>query len=156
MIMEQLQQAIEMRRDGSIEDSIKVLESISDKNGRVYFECAWNYSVLDNAHEAIKYYELAIELELSGELKQRAYMDLGFNYFALHRYEEAEQILFNGIGEFQDSQAFRAMLAVVRYKLGDSREGMIDLMQLLLELSPNPSKEIAKYRTELMHYVQQR
>jgi len=50
--MEQLQQAIEMRRDGSIEDSIKVLESISDKNGRVYFVCAWNYSVLDNAHEA--------------------------------------------------------------------------------------------------------
>lgn len=154
--MEQLQKAIEMRRDGNILESIKILESIPDKNGRIYFEWAWNYSVLDNANEAIKYYKLAIELELPKELKQKAYMDLGFNYFSLRRYEEAEQILSKGIGTFNDSEAFRAMRAVVRYKLGDSREGMIDLMQLLLELIANPSKEIAKYRTELMHYVQQR
>ena len=150
--MIRLQQAIELRREGSILASTILLESIEEKDGRIYFECAWNYSIQANERQAIDYYKQAIAQKLSLDLRRKAYMDLGCNYLALHKYKQAENILDKGIGEFADSEAFRAMLAVAQYKLGNSRQAIVDLMQLLLE--PSPSKEVAKYRTELMHYVQ--
>ena len=79
-------------------------------------------------------------------------MDLACNYLALHQYEQAERIVDKGIGEFSDSEAFRAMLAVAQYKLGNSKSAIVDLMQLLLETSQ--SKEVEKYGKELMHYMQ--
>ena len=150
--MNKLEQAIELRREGSIAESTALLESIDEKDGRIYFECAWNYSIQANARQAIDNYEQAIARELTKELRGKAYMDLAFNYFELQQYEQAERILNKGISEFGDSEAFRAMLAVVQFKLGDSKSAIIDLMQLFLE--PIVSKEIQKYRQELMHYVQ--
>ena len=38
--LKRLQQAIELRREGSIVESTTLLESIEDKEGRIYFECA--------------------------------------------------------------------------------------------------------------------
>lgn len=152
LALKRLQQAIEQRREGNIVESTTLLESIEDKDGRIYFECAWNYSIQANATQAIDNYKQAIAQELSQELRRKAYIDLACNYLALHQYEQAERILDKGIGEFSDSEAFRAMLAVAQYKLGDSKSAIVDLMQLLLE--PSLSKEVAKYSTELMHYVQ--
>jgi tetratricopeptide (TPR) repeat protein len=150
--LKRLQQAIELRREGNVVESTTLLESIEDKDGHIYFECAWNYSLQAKAHQAIDNYKQAIAQELSQELRRKAYMDLACNYLALHQYEQAEHIVRKGIGEFSDSEAFRAMLAVAQYKLGNSKSAIVDLMQLLLETSL--SKEIAKYRKELMHYVQ--
>ena len=150
--MKKLQQAIELRREGELAESTALLESIDDKDGRIYFECAWNYSIQANARQAIDNYEQAIARELSQELRRKAYMDLACNYLELQQYEHSERILVKGIDEFSESEAFRAMLAVAEFKLGKSKSAIVYLMQLLLE--PRPSKEVAKYRTELMHYVQ--
>ncbi|CAM3169578.1 tetratricopeptide repeat protein [Filibacter tadaridae] len=150
--MKRLQQAIDMRREGDIAESTALLESIEEKDGRIYFECAWNYSILANARQAIDNYKQAIEQGLPKDLLKKAYMDLACNYFELHQYKQAERILDKGICEFGDSEAFRAMATIADYKLGKPKHAIVDLMQLLLD--PKPSKEIAKYKTELMHYVQ--
>ncbi|MEK5070985.1 tetratricopeptide repeat protein [Sporosarcina sp. FSL K6-1508] len=150
--MERLQQAIEMRREGDIAGSTALLESIELKDSRIYFECAWNYSIQAHAQQAIDNYKQAIEQGLSKELLKKAYMDLACNYFELHQYKQAERILDKGICEYGDSEAFRAMSTIAHYKLGNPKQAIVDLMQLLLD--PKPSKEIAKYRKELMHYVQ--
>lgn len=152
ILLDKLSSAIELRRDGQIIASTTLLETIEEKDGRVNFECGWNYSIQANVQQAITYYERSIKQELPPQYLKEAYMDLAFNYFEQQRFKKAAAILDKGISEFGDSEAFRAMQSIVDYKLGDTKEAMVDLMYLLLT-SPT-SKEIRKYRTELMYYVQ--
>lgn len=150
--MEKLESAIELRRDGQISASTKLLETIKEKDGRVHFECGWNYSIQAKVEKAIFHYERAIAQQLPKQNLKKAYMDLAFNYFERKEYKKAATILDKGMSEFGDSEAFRAMQSIVDFKLGNTKEAMVDLMYLFLT-SPT-SKEIRKYRTELMHYVQ--
>lgn len=151
-MLEELTPAIELRRDGKIEASTALIEAIENKDGRVHFECGWNYSMQANVEKAIYHYERAIEQELPKQYLKKAYMDLAFNHFEQKDYKKAASILDKGICEYGESEAFRAMQSIVDFKLGNTREAMVDLMYLFLT-SP-ASKEIRKYRTELMYYVQ--
>jgi len=150
--MQKINKAIELRRDGRIIESTELLESIEIKDGRIHFECAWNYSIQANAQQAIQHYEQAIELEIPKELLRKAYMDLAFNYFEEKEFIKAQKLLDKGFYEFDDFGAVRAMLTIIDYKMGHSKEAIVNLMNLLLE--PTMSKEIQKYRKELMYYVQ--
>lgn len=148
-----LNKAIELRKQGKLEESREIILSLSDENPddpELLYQCAWSCDLLGKEKEACEYYESAIEKGLSGESLRGAFLGLGSTYRCLGKYENSWAVLEKGISHFPDARELQVFLSLTLYNLGIHDRAMEIMIRNLIETTD--SKDISSYRKALMYY----
>ncbi|MFP7477020.1 tetratricopeptide repeat protein [Terribacillus saccharophilus] len=151
--MKELSDAIRLREAGKLAEAnerLTKLASAYPHEAEVQYQCAWSFDVLGEETAAVPYYERAIELGLSVDNKEGAYLGLGSTYRTLGQYKKAEQILKEAMKQFPKNNAFPVFYAMVRYNQKGHAEAMRILLQLIAETTSD--QDILEYRKAISFY----
>ncbi|WP_033543624.1 tetratricopeptide repeat protein [Planococcus sp. CAU13] len=138
---EGLKAALEKRHKGDFLESNRLLRELLlqyPDNALLHYECAWNYDILLQEEEAIRFYGRAIELGLSGKKGVNAYAQLGSMYRLQGRLKESEEILMEGMSKFWDSgdsSVLKTLYAFTMDRLRKPGEAMRWMTDALLDSS---------------------
>jgi tetratricopeptide (TPR) repeat protein len=130
---ESLKAALEMRRDGDLFGSNKLLIELvlqHPNHAILHYECACSYDVLAQEEEAIPFYGRALELGLSDKEAVNAYIQLGSLYRLHGRLMESENVLMTGMMRFWDVGLLKIFYAFTMYDLGKPGEATGALLQV--------------------------
>jgi tetratricopeptide (TPR) repeat protein len=117
-------------------------------------------SAFDSAgHEAdaMDHYRRAIALgveQLPAEYQPQLYVQAGSTLRNLQRFDEARQLLEDGIARFPDYLALQAFLALVEVSSGDDRAAVNRLFAIVLADAPG-DESLRRYRRSLTWYAQE-
>lgn len=152
--MNKLYVAISLREAGKLTEASERLIELATAypdNAEIQYQCAWSFDVLGEEAAAVPYYERAIELGLSKENEEGAYLGLGSTYRTLGLFKKAEQILKEAMKLFPKNNAFPVFYAMVKYNQKDHGEAMRILLQLLAETTSD--EDILEYRKAIAFYA---
>ncbi|MFP7253798.1 tetratricopeptide repeat protein [Terribacillus goriensis] len=152
--MNELTEAISLREAGKLTEAnerLIELASAYPDDAEIQYQCAWSFDVLGEEANAVPYYERAIEIGLSSENEEGAYLGLGSTYRTLGHYKKAEQILKEAMKLFPKNNAFPVFYAMVKYNQKDHGEAMRILLQLLAETTSDC--DILEYRKAIAFYA---
>lgn len=133
---ESLKAALEMRRDGDLFGSNKLLIELvlqHPDHAILHYECACSYDVLAQEEEAIPFYGRALELGLSDKEAVNAYTQLGSLYRLHGRLMESENVLMTGMMRFWDVGLLKIFYAFTMYDLGKPGEAMRWMTHAILD-----------------------
>lgn len=133
---ESLKAALEMRRDGDLFGSNKLLIELvlqHPDHAILHYECACSYDVLAQEEEAIPFYGRALELGLSDKEAVNAYTQLGSLYRLHGRLMESENVLMTGMMLFGDVGLLKIFYAFTMYDLGKPGEAMRWMTHAILD-----------------------
>lgn len=133
---ESLKAALEMRRDGDLFGSNKLLIELvlqHPDHAILHYECAFSYDVLAQEEEAIPFYGRALELGLSDKEAVNAYTQLGSLYRLHGRLMESENVLMTGMMRFGDVGLLKIFYAFTMYDLGKPGEAMRWMTHAILD-----------------------
>lgn len=133
---ESLKAALEMRRDGDLFGSNKLLIELvlqHPDHAILHYECACSYDVLAQEEEAIPFYGRALELGLSDKEAVNAYTQLGSIYRLHGRLMESENVLMTGMMRFGDVGLLSIFYAFTMYDLGKPGEAMRWMTDAILD-----------------------
>lgn len=133
---ESLKAALEMRRDGDLFGSNKLLIELvlqHPNHAILHYECACSYDVLAQEEDAIPFYGRALELGLSDKEAVNAYTQLGSLYRLHGRLMESENVLMTGIMRFWDVGLLKIFYAFTMYDLGKPGEAMRWMTHAILD-----------------------
>ncbi len=85
---------------------------------------------------AIPEYERALALGLGADERCQALLGLGSSLRNVGRAEEAVRVLRAAVDEFPEHAAMRAFLALALHSLGDGRQAMVTLLDLVTRYAP--------------------
>ncbi|MFI6814108.1 tetratricopeptide repeat protein [Nonomuraea sp. NPDC050328] len=94
-------------------------------------QTAYQHDRMGLEHEAVPYYERA--LELAQEDRLGLWTGYGSTLRVIGRFEDAVAAFDRGLAEFPGDPALRAFRAMACYNLGRSREAVGELLHLLAE-----------------------
>ncbi|WP_435171919.1 tetratricopeptide repeat protein [Paenibacillus glycanilyticus] len=152
--MNELEIAIQLRESGQLEESRSMLLALTERypaNPSVWYQCAWVHDSMGLEREAVPFYQKSIELGLSGEDRQGAYLGLGSTYRTLGMYAQARSIFREAIDEYPDNREFQVFYAMVLYNLEEHNAAMEILLKQLAETSGDQG--IQSYRKALLFYA---
>lgn len=150
----ELARAVELRRSGKVEESraqLLALAKARPGDALVHYHCAWSHDTLGLEREAVPFYERALALGLSGEDREGALIGLGSSCRCLGESAKAEETLRRACGEFPESRAAQAFLAMALHNAGRHAEAMEILLRNLGETSSDES--IRRYRRAILGYA---
>ncbi|WP_420828193.1 tetratricopeptide repeat protein [Cytobacillus citreus] len=151
--MEKLNRSIELRKEGKQVESNKLLVELVKEfpmDAIVNYQCAWSYDLLGEESKAVPYYEAAIELGLSGQALEGAFIGLGSTYRTLGEYEKSKQVFQKGINQFPNNQALQVFYSMTLYNLDEHQNAMQILLKCLLDNTQD--EEILNYKTAINFY----
>ncbi|SCW76926.1 Tetratrico peptide repeat-containing protein [Paenibacillus tianmuensis] len=151
--MKELEKAIQLRESGQLEEARCLLLELLNKepmNPSVWYQCAWIHDVMELEREALPYYKKSLELGLSDEERQGAYLGLGSTYRTLGMYDDAKLILEEAIEEFPNRREFQVFYAMVRFNQKAYSESMEILLKQIAETSND--KGIQTYKKAILFY----
>src|SRR3954452_1545909 len=119
---------------------------------RVAVLTAWTHDSLGLEQEAAEHYEAALANGLAGDDLCGALLGLGSTYRTLGRDEDSERIFRRGLEEFPDFRPYRVFRAMLQYNRGEAREGVRELIAVLLETTSDP--QIERYLRQLEGYAE--
>ncbi|MGO4528453.1 tetratricopeptide repeat protein [Paenibacillus sp. 2TAF8] len=154
--MNDLQQAIRLRQEGKVQESIELLHQITElepQHGEGWYQLAWAHDSLGLEREAVPYYEKALQLKLSSEDRAGAMLGLGSTYRTLGQYEQAKRWMLTGMSEFPEHREFEVFYAMVLYNLGEHAEAMQRLLVQLADTSGD--QRITDYSRAIRYYADQ-
>lgn len=154
MTNNQMQQAIELRKNGQAEQAKTILLNLlsSDPNDPVLlYQVAWTYDNLGLEAQAVPYYEQALANGLQGEDRQGATLGLGSTYRTLAHYDKAAALFKQAIQDYPEAREFKVFYAMVLYNLEQYAEGMQLLMTELAETTSD--KGIEQYQRAILFYA---
>ncbi|WP_216827543.1 tetratricopeptide repeat protein [Alkalihalobacterium elongatum] len=152
-LIRQLNKAIELRKEGQLKSSNQlILQLVTEypEDPVVNYQCAWSYDVLGEEAHAVPFYEKAIELGLSDEWLEGAYLGLGSTFRTLGEYEKSQQILKEAINHFPNNYALKVFYSMTLYNLKEHSIAMETLLESLLETTKD--EEILKYKKAIHFY----
>lgn len=141
------------RKEGSFAKAMAVLEEelrARPEDPQVHYQIAWTHDALGKERDAVSAYERAIDLGLSGEDLQSAYVGLGSTLRCLGEYEKSLAVLDRGLGVFPDYRALRVFRALTLFNLGRAEESVGVLVRELAATSSDAS--IRDYQRALVFY----
>ncbi len=152
-----LEEAIQLRIDRQYSQAEAIMKDLHNRyadDALINYHFAWLCDVQGKERDAVPYYETAIENGLSGDDLRGALLGLGSTYRTLGEYEKSIAILKHGARLFPDANEFRVFLAMALYNIGDSKEGLGILLNVLLETTNDSGilrfkKAIALYAEDL-------
>jgi tetratricopeptide (TPR) repeat protein len=150
-----LARAIGLRERGSAAEARPLLLTLADRHPadtEIAYQTAWVHDVLGLEADAVPFYERALAAEgLTTEDRHGAFLGLGSTYRILGRYEEALACLRRGLGEFPEDPALRAFLAMALYNVGEAREAVRTLLEVVAATSADT--RVQGYRRAIEHYA---
>jgi tetratricopeptide (TPR) repeat protein len=153
-VRDELERAVYLRENGRAEEARELLlKLVAEKPGdpQINHHCAWVHDLLGREHEAVPFYERAIEEGLTGEDLEGAMLGLGSTYRALGEYERAVETLRGGTTRFPNSRAMQVFLAMVLYNTGEGREAVELLLRNLAETTGDGG--ISAYNRAILFYA---
>ena len=129
-----IQKAIELRKQGKLQESISLLFTIYDDNstdGYLNYQIAWSYDNLEEERKAVPFYEKAIEYGLEEKDLQEAYLGLGSTYRVLGEYEKSSKLYQEALTLFPDNHALRVFYSMVLFNLEKHEQAMEILLKLI-------------------------
>lgn len=154
MMDTQMQQAIELRKNGQAKQAKTILLNLlsSDPNDpMLLYQVAWTYDNLGLEAQAVPYYEQALANGLQGEDRQGAMLGLGSTYRTLAHYDKAAALFKQAIQDYPKAREFKVFYAMVLYNLEKYAEGMQLLMTELAETTSD--KGIEQYQKAILFYA---
>jgi tetratricopeptide (TPR) repeat protein len=151
---QELHQAISYRGEGRHQESNELLTQLVDQypdDPYMNYQCAWSYDLLGQERAAVPYYEKAVELGLSGENLEGAFIGLGSTYRALGEYEKSKSVFEKGMTVFPENKVIQVFYAMTLYNLGQYDKTMELLLKNLAETSTD--QNIHAYREALLFYA---
>lgn len=149
----QMAEAIELRRNGNLKQSNKLLLTLvkeSPGDAYVNYQCAWSYDVLGKESKAVPFYENAIHFGLEGKDLAGAILGLGSTYRTLGEYEQSKNTFKKGIELFPDNKAIQVFYSMTLYNLGEHSSAMELLLKCLMETTADD--EILSYKKAIDFY----
>ena len=149
-----LSKAIEMRGEGKLTESNKILKDLVNSNpdnAMINYQCAWSFDVLGKEAEAVPYYEKALQLGLDDADALGAYIGLGSTYRTLGSYKKSKVVFENGLARFPDNNALKTFYAMTLYNLGEHGKAMEILLTCLVKTSTDPN--ITTYNRAIGFYA---
>lgn len=128
---------------------LKQLEE-TPSNPEINVYCAVTYDALGLEREAIPFYESALSNDISGELRESTYVQLGSSYRCIGEYHKSKDILEKGTVEYPNNLAIQAFLSIVMYNLDEKENAISSLLKILVSSSSDPW--INKYSRALEFY----
>lgn len=150
----QMQEAIELRQNGQLEEArTKLLDLLLDDpdDPVLLYQVAWTYDNLGLEAQAMPYYEQALANGLQGEDRQGAMLGLGSTYRTLAHYDKAAILFKQAIQDYPEAREFKVFYAMVLYNLEQYAEGMQLLMTELAETTND--KGIERYQRAILFYA---
>ena len=154
VMSQDLKGAIELRAQGELEQSNKILKELATKypnDSTIQYQCAWSYDVLGLESQAVPHYLAAIKGDLAADDLQSAYLGLGSTYRALGEYEKSAHLLKEAIVQFPDNEALKVFHALTLYNLNEHHEAMAQLITILTRTTSDNT--ILKYKRALDFYA---
>lgn len=134
--MNKLEEALSLREQKKLDESNSIMLELVEEhpdNPEINYQCAWSYDVLGEEAKAVPYYERAIDLGLSGEDLEGAFLGLGSTYRSLGHYQSSKQVFEKGIKLFPDNQALKVFLSMTLYNLNQHNQAMEILLKCVVE-----------------------
>jgi tetratricopeptide (TPR) repeat protein len=150
----ELESAIRLRENGDFQEAGSVLARLlqeAPEDAEANHQMAWLYDVQGCEREAVPYYARAIAGDLSGEQRRSALLGLGSTYRALGDYQEAVEVLRQGVSEFPADRAMQTFLAIALYNIGKDRQAVDLLLKNLVETTSDPG--IKSYEKAFRFYA---
>jgi len=152
--MERLHDAIRLRERGEHEAARTILLHLVEEMPmapEVWYQCAWIHDVMGLEREAAPYYVRALELGITGEDRQGAFLGLGSTYRTLGMYRESKAIFEQAMAEFPAQREYPVFYAMTLYNLQEHSQAMQILLEQLSETSADQG--IQSYRTAIAFYA---
>lgn len=150
----ELERAVYLRENGRAGEARELLLKLvaeEPDDPQVNYQCAWVHDLLGREHEAVPFYERAIEEGLTGGDLEGAMLGLGSTYRALGDYQRAVEALRSGTTQFPDNRAMQGFLAMALYNAGECREAVELLLQNLAETTGDEG--ISAYKRAILFYA---
>lgn len=150
----ELERAVYLRENGRAGEARELLLKLAAErpdDPQVNYQCAWVHDLLGREHEAVPFYERAIEEGLTGGDLEGAMLGLGSTYRALGVYQRAVEALRSGTTRFPDNRAMQVFLAMALYNAGECREAVELLLQNLAETTGDEG--ISAYKRVILPYA---
>jgi len=148
-----LEDAIQLREKGQYEaarvELIRLVQ-LEPNDPVINYQCAWAHDNLGLEHEAIPFYERAIEAGLVDDDCQNAILGLGSSYRCIGEYAKSVSILRQGAERFPYNKSLQVFLSLSLHSAGKNAEAMAILLRHLAETSSDES--INKYKRAILHY----
>lgn len=149
---EELDKAIEFRKEGMLKDSNKILVKLVHEypqDAVIHYQCAWSFDVLGEESQAVPFYEKAIQFGLSGKELEGTLLGLGSSYRALGDYEKSKDVLLKGMVLFPNNRAIQVFYSMTLYNLKEHHHAMELLLTCLADTTTD--QEILNY-TKAIHF----
>lgn len=124
----------------------------------ITYQAAIVHDNLGLEREAIPFYTQTLEQGLSGSdtatklmKRERAFLGLGSTYRVLGEYQQAEETLRRGLGEFPHSRPLQVFLALALYNRQKPKEAMELVLTNLLETTADETLQY--YQRGLLYYA---
>jgi tetratricopeptide (TPR) repeat protein len=151
LILKKLERAIELRKEGKLEESNEILKNLTKiypDNPTINYQCAWSFDVLGLEKEAVSYYEKAISIGLPDKDLQGAFLGLGSTYRTLGQYEKSKEVLEKGLSIYTEDRAMKIFYAMTLYNLNEHSKAMEILLTNLAQTSSDNNIKIYKKAIE--------
>lgn len=169
MDRERLAEAIRLRELGRAEQDLALLGEARallldlfaayPDEAEITYQLAIVHDNLGLEREAIPFYQQTLNQGLSGRdsaanlmKRERAFLGLGSTYRGLGQYQQAEETLRRGLGEFPESRALQVFLAMTLYNTQQYREAMELALTNLAETTSDEALQY--YKRGIMFYAQ--
>ena len=146
--------AIVLREQGDLQEAQEMLVRLVEANPEdalLNYHCAWSCDALGLEHDAIHHYVKAMHLGLPDEEMQGAILGLGSTYRALGMYDDAREMLQQGVETFPGNHALMVFYAMTLYNLRLYDKATEHVLMVLAETSGD--HRIQRYRRALEFYA---
>jgi tetratricopeptide (TPR) repeat protein len=152
-LQEKLASAIQLRESEKPEEARQLLlewHSEFPNDPQVNYQCAWVHDLLGLEHEAIPFYEKAIQSGLDSNDLKSALPGMGSTYRCIGEYHKSIDTFQYALTLFPNAHEFNVFLAMAYYNIGQHAEAM----EMLLNSLVNTSKDegILHYQRAIRFY----
>lgn len=131
----QIEAGLQLEREGKEQEAIEYFRALVERypdNARVRFEYAGAHDFAGYEAEAIPIYREAMGLGLTDDILRRAYVQLGSSLRNVGQYEEAIQVLSEGLARFPNFSPLRIFRAFALVSSGQCKDAVVELLETLL------------------------
>lgn len=131
----QIEAGLRLEREGKEQEAIEYFRALVERypdNARIRFEYAGAHDFAGYEADAVPIYREAMELGLTDDILRRAYVQLGSSLRNVGQYDEAIQVLSEGLARFPDFSPLRIFRAFALYSSGQCKEAVVELLEALL------------------------
>jgi len=153
ILQQKLSSAIQLRESQKHEEARDLLLALHAEfptDPQVNYQCAWIHDVLGLEHEALPFYEKAIQIGLSSEDQQGALLGMGSTYRCIGEYQKAKETFEHALAQFPNKHEFKVFLAMTHYNLGEHAQAMELLLNSLADTSNDEG--VVRYQRAIRFY----